>query len=165
MLGALTTGPMSGYAVRAAIRDVLGHFWSESYGQIYPTLRSLEQSGLVDRREPDGAFAITASGRERLLELLSAPARVEPARNGLLLRLFFGEVLGAPACRALLVEARDRAREQLDRYEAIEAGIATEPEHASRAPYWRITLGAGRHGALATIAWAEESLRALEEQP
>jgi DNA-binding PadR family transcriptional regulator len=27
--------PMTGYALRAAIREVLGHFWSESHGQSY----------------------------------------------------------------------------------------------------------------------------------
>jgi DNA-binding PadR family transcriptional regulator len=38
VLGALSVMPMTGYALREAIRDVLGHFWSESFGQIYPTL-------------------------------------------------------------------------------------------------------------------------------
>ena len=50
VLGALSTEPMTGYALREAIRDVLGHFWSESFGQIYPTLQALEDAGHVERR-------------------------------------------------------------------------------------------------------------------
>ena len=49
VLGALSVQPMSGYAVRAAITETLGHFWSESFGQIYPTLARLESDALVVR--------------------------------------------------------------------------------------------------------------------
>ncbi len=44
VLGALSVMPMTGYAVRESIRDVLGHFWSESFGQIYPALASARDS-------------------------------------------------------------------------------------------------------------------------
>jgi Transcriptional regulator PadR-like family len=50
VLGALSVMPMTGYAIREAIRDVLGHFWSESFGQIYPTLAELERQGYVRRQ-------------------------------------------------------------------------------------------------------------------
>ncbi|WP_411722563.1 PadR family transcriptional regulator [Mycetocola sp.] len=38
ILGALSIMPMTGYTLREEIRDTLGHFWSESFGQIYSTL-------------------------------------------------------------------------------------------------------------------------------
>ena len=50
VLGALSVMPMTGYALRNEIRDTLGHFWSESFGQIYPALAELERQGLVERR-------------------------------------------------------------------------------------------------------------------
>ena len=50
VLGGLSVESMTGYALREAIRDVLGHFWSESFGQIYPTLAELERAGHVQRR-------------------------------------------------------------------------------------------------------------------
>jgi hypothetical protein len=43
--------PMTGYALRSAIRDILGHFWSESFGQIYSTLAGLTKVGLLWRQE------------------------------------------------------------------------------------------------------------------
>ena len=67
VLGALTVEPMTGYALRAVIRDVLGHFWSESFGQIYPALAELEGEGLVERtgspRTGSSTFALTHAGR------------------------------------------------------------------------------------------------------
>ena len=48
VLGALSIAPMTGYALREGIRDVLGQFWSESFGQIYPTLARLEGERVFD---------------------------------------------------------------------------------------------------------------------
>ena len=58
VLGALSVQPMTAYAMREAIRDVLGHFWSESFGQIYPTLKRLAGEALI---EPVGS---TSAGRK-----------------------------------------------------------------------------------------------------
>ncbi|MBK6887071.1 MAG: hypothetical protein IPH03_12030 [Tetrasphaera sp.] len=43
---------MTGYAVRAAITQTLGHFWSEGFGQIYPTLTGLTARGEIRPAEP-----------------------------------------------------------------------------------------------------------------
>ena len=167
MLGALSVMPMTGYALREAIRDVLGHFWSESFGQIYPTLAALEREGQVKRqragRPGSSTFAITASGKARLRELLAQPIQPVPPRNGLLLRLFFGRTLGPDACRALLLEARDEAERRLAEYQAVRRELAEETEHAADRPYWLLTVSAGEHGARAAIAWANEALAALDQ--
>ena len=47
VLGALSIEPMTGYEIRQAISTVLGHFWHESFGQIYPCLADLEAAGQV----------------------------------------------------------------------------------------------------------------------
>jgi DNA-binding PadR family transcriptional regulator len=166
VLGALSVEPMTGYAIREAIRDVLGHFWSESFGQIYPTLARLEREGHVRRRGSprpgSSVFAITASGRARLRALLSEPAQHVPPRNGLLLRLFFGRQLGPAACRALVLEARSDAERQLAEYGAIRRELERETDHAEDRTYWGLTVSAGEHGARATIGWADEALAVLD---
>lgn len=164
VLGALSIQPMTGYAMREAIRATLGHFWSESFGQIYPTLAELEQEGLVERRggtrTGSSAFALTPAGRAHLRTLLADPPQPDPPRNGVLLRLFFGRTLGPEACADLVRDARDRAERQL-------AGLAAEradtdhTEHAADSPYWLMTISAGEHAARATIAWADETLATL----
>ena len=117
VLGALSVMPMTGYALREAIREVLGHFWSESFGQIYPALADLEQRGDVRRagsgRTGASTFAITPAGEARLKELLGEPVQEVPPRNGLMLRLFFGRQLGPQACRSLVLGARAEAERRL----------------------------------------------------
>jgi len=167
VLGALSVEPMTGYALREAIRDVLGHFWSESYGQIYPTLDALEREGYVVRRGSarpgSSTFALTASGRRRLRELLGRPIRPAPARNPLMLRLFFGRQLGPEACRLLVLEARSEAERRLREYRAIRDELEHDQAHDEDRAYWLLTVSAGEHGAQATIRWANEALSVIDE--
>lgn len=163
VLGALSIAPMTGYALRVGIRDVLGQFWSESFGQIYPTLARLEDEGHVVRRAHGRAsvFALTTAGRVRLRELLARPAAPAPPRNGLLLRLFFGHELGPAACRALIEQHRADAVGTLAGLAAARADVEAEPPSDHRA-YALLTVSAGEHGARAALAWAEESLALLD---
>ena len=41
ILGLLLMHDASGYDIRKLAEGSIGHFWSESYGQIYPTLKRL----------------------------------------------------------------------------------------------------------------------------
>ncbi len=165
VLGALSVEPMSGYALRHAIRGVLGHFWSESFGQIYPTLAQLRADGFVERaREgPDSKskFTITARGLVRLQTRLSEPAQSAQPRNGTLLRLFFGRRLGVDGCRLLLEDARSAAVQQLHEFDTIRREIQSEGPSDDH-PFFLITVSAGEHTARATMSWVEESLRELD---
>jgi DNA-binding PadR family transcriptional regulator len=166
VLGALSVMPMTGYALREAIREVLGHFWSESFGQIYPALAELERQGHVRRagsgRTGASTFAITPSGEARLKELLGEPVQQVPPRDGLMLRLFFGRQLGPQACRFLVLGARAEAERRLAQFAAIRREPPDE-ETAEDRPYWLLTVSAGEHAARAAIDWADEALAALEE--
>jgi DNA-binding PadR family transcriptional regulator len=167
VLGGLSVEPMTGYALREAMREVLGHFWSESFGQIYPTLAELEQAGHVRRlgsgRTGASTFAITPSGTARLKELLAQPVQPVPPRNGLMLRLFFGRQLGPATCRSLVQEAKAEAERALARYRTLRQELREEQEHAEDSPYWLLTVSAGEHSARAAIDWADEALGALDE--
>jgi DNA-binding PadR family transcriptional regulator len=158
---------MTGYALREAIREVLGHFWSESFGQIYPTLAELQRAGHVQRlglgRTDASRFAITPSGTARLKELLAQPVQPVRPRNGLLLRLFFGHQLGPAACRSLVQEAKAEAERALARYRTLRQELQEEQEHAEDRPYWLLTVAAGEHSARAAIDWADEALGTLDE--
>jgi hypothetical protein len=106
-------------------------------------------------------YAITAAGRDRLVELLSQPDRPAPARSGLMLRLFFGNTLGVEACRRLIRQARATAEEQLETFRALREEVASDAATREHHPYWLLTISAGEHTARAALAWAEESLDAL----
>jgi DNA-binding PadR family transcriptional regulator len=164
VLGALSIAPMTGYALREQIRDTLGHFWAESFGQIYPALTALENDGLVERkaaaRAGSSTFTLTPAGSIRLRELLAEAPQTAQPRNGLLLRLFFGRQLGAEACRRLIREARDRGEAELASMQAIRAEL--EADTGPDAPYILLTVAAGEHSARASIAWADEALQLLD---
>ncbi|MCU1445795.1 PadR family transcriptional regulator [Cryobacterium sp.] len=167
VLGGLSIAPMTGYALREQIREALGHFWSESFGQIYPALSLLEQGGLIERqaalRAGSSTFTITPAGSIRLRELLAEAPQTAQPRNGLLLRLFFGRQLGADTCRRLVLDARARAEAELAEMQRIRTELPAEvAETAPDAPYILLTVLAGEHSARASIAWADEALQLLD---
>ena len=101
ILGLLSLEPQSGYDLRKAARETIGHFWSESYGQIYPALRALEAEGLVrphvrprakpqEGRSDRQVWEITEQGHEALERWMVVGPRARPPRHELLLKLFFG---------------------------------------------------------------------------
>ena len=162
VLGALSIAPMTGYAVRNEIRNTLGHFWAESFGQIYPALAELERDGMIERRDAgrSSKFAITIAGTARLRELLSEQPQVAKPRNGVLLRLFFGRQLGPEACRRLVLESRSQAEEKLTALRAAREEV--EADDGDDAPYILLTVLAGEHSARAAISWADEALAVLD---
>lgn len=167
VLGALSTGSMTGYEVRAAITEILGDFWQESFGQIYPALNALEQAGAIARSSPGrtsgSRFEITPAGTVLLRERLAEPHHATPPRNGLLLRLFFGTQLPPGRSRELLEAEIERAEVALARFAAIRADMDTEPPGAEH-DYRALTLAYGEHHARAHLAWATEALRALPDR-
>ncbi|WP_432494729.1 PadR family transcriptional regulator [Kineococcus auxinigenes] len=170
VLGALSIEPMTGYRLRAEIVQTLGHFWQESFGQVYPALAALEEEGLLER-EPDGdqptgrsgnVFHLTAAGRERLRELLAQPFSQPPPRDPLLLRLFFGHHVEPALVRTWLTEALTGAERACEHYDELRAEIEREPDFATRGVFRLLTVSAGRHAARARADWAREALELLE---
>jgi DNA-binding PadR family transcriptional regulator len=169
LLGLLTLCPMSGYDMRGMIDRSIGHFWSESYGQIYPALKTLERQGLVEKRieqkegRPDrNVFSITPDGRERLEEWLRLPAAVEVPRSELLLKLFFGYSASADVNREHLGSFKKAHEGAVVQYAAMEKQLVRDEPNDPQLPYWLMTLSFGRHRSEAFLAWAQESLKKLD---
>src|SRR5688572_19811352 len=96
ILGLLSGGPRSGYDIKRVIEETISHFWSESYGQIYPTLQTLMEEGLatadtdVQEGKPSRkVYSLTEAGRAELRSWISAPVDQTPVRLELLLKLYF----------------------------------------------------------------------------
>jgi DNA-binding PadR family transcriptional regulator len=165
VLGGLSIEPMSGYSLRQGIIETLGHFWSESYGQIYPALTDLESKGLVRRqgqgRTSGSRFEITSAGLIQLKAWLAEPFEPVPQRNAMLLRLFFGRHLGQDGCRRLLVDARGDAERRLVEYATIRAELAAATNDPDT-KFFLITLAAGEAASKAVLAWTDEALALLD---
>lgn len=167
ILGLLSVEPMSGYDIRKAAAESVGHFWSESFGQIYPALRELTRARLVRRRTERQAgpvrhvHEITARGRATLARWLLEPPRVAPIRSELLLKLFFGGRASTQAHLAWLEGMLEEATAQLATFRGIEQRMRRETPEAPHLPHWRITVRYGVHRAEAHQRWAREAIATL----
>lgn len=171
LLGLLTLCPMSGYDMRALIDRSIGHFWSESYGQIYPSLKRMAAAGLVEKKtertkgKPDrNVFSLTPAGKERLKTWLREPiTQVETPRSELLLKLFFGSHVSAEVNRQHVESFIATHQATLKHFAAIEKQLRREEANDPQLPYWLMTLSFGRHRSEALVRWGRETLKKLDE--
>ena len=170
MLGMLTICPMSGYQMKQQMEQSIAHFWSESYGQIYPALKQLEKQGLATSKQqksttgrPDRqVYAITPKGREVLATWLREAPKSQPPRSELLLKLFFWSMLPPDEATKHVEALRDSSAREGEQYAAIEASLKKHhPEHPSL-PYWLMTLNFGKHRSQGMRDWAAETLNELK---
>jgi len=95
ILGLLCWKPMSGYDIKKMVEVALTYFWSESYGQIFPTLNRLVEDGLATMRiDPRSGgrrrqvYRATAAGRRAFMEWLHGPTPMPRLRDELKLKFF-----------------------------------------------------------------------------
>lgn len=158
---------MSGYDIRKEIAVSIGHFWSESFGQIYPALRELSNEKLIRARPGTGArerrvYEITAKGRRALRAWQAEPPRVAPVRNELLLKLFFGAAGGSHEVEWLRSLERSEVA-NLRQFRRTRAQLLSEhPDHPSL-PYWLAVLRYGEVRSRGVRKWARETKEMLSK--
>jgi DNA-binding PadR family transcriptional regulator len=169
LLGLLSLRPMSGYDIRQLIPESIGHFWSESYGQIYPGLKRLAAAGLVSKKterkkgSPDrNVYSLTEDGREQLRRWLNLPVAEVVPRNELLLKLFFGWHVSPDVSREHVQAYLDLHGEKLQAYGAIAKALRRDEADDPQLPFWLMTLSLGRHHSAATVKWCRETLAELD---
>jgi DNA-binding PadR family transcriptional regulator len=169
VLGLLSIAPMSGYEIRKVISQSIGHFWSESFGQIYPALKRLTAEGCVEKKterqkgRPDrNVYSLTAKGRERLREWLVVPAVPEVPRNELLLKLFFGSHAPREVSRGNVEAFVARQEAALKVYAGITKELERKRSEDPQLPFWLMTVSYGQHYSAALAKWGRETLTALD---
>lgn len=168
VLGMLTMEPMTGYRLREMIGASVGHFWQESFGQLYPTLHALERDGLIaaDRITGKGRrkveYTITDAGWDALRTWLASEAEsLASNRSELLLQVFFGR----HAAPGIVVSHLERHRATLltarEQYRAFQRAVLDE--RSPDRPYWLATIRHGLAMAEAGLAWVDETVEELRE--
>ena len=96
ILGLLSEQPLSGYEIKKLIKLRFQFFWSESYGQLYPTLKSLVKDNLIQvfplekqSNRNEIKYCITDLGKEKLKEWLFVSPEKETIRLEILLKMYF----------------------------------------------------------------------------
>lgn len=169
ILGLLAERPRSGYDIKKEVEERLSHFWSESYGHIYPMLHRLHDRDLVvkevERQEgkPDRkVYHVTEDGRRALEDWFAEPPPPLRPRNEFLLRLFLGRHASP---EYLLRDVRHHgagAREALARLRAVKARLEAEAGAHPDRVYWDLVLDYGLRALGALAEWSDEAEAALE---
>jgi DNA-binding PadR family transcriptional regulator len=168
LLGLLAIQPMSGYDLGQTIRGSVGHFWNESYGQIYPNLKALARDGFVSAKterqksKPDrNIYSITKKGQERLANWLAVPPQPESPRNELLLKIFFGVQTSPEILIGYMERMLKNERAVLQELTRIEKEVLSQNQQFPDVPYWQMAARFGQFELEAHVRWAEETLAEL----
>lgn len=166
ILGVLTTGCRTGYAIKQMIDQSLTHFWKISYGQIYPTLKRIVEDGLATVRtvseqgKPDrNEYFLTDIGEETLTQWLEKPLEQIPVeRNEVLLKLFFGRHQSKESTLRQVEDYKKKLTERYETYQKIEEMITTKKNNTEDATYWLLTLDYGKRVTEAALEWCEVTI-------
>jgi len=170
LLGLLADRAMSGYEIQKIINNSIGFFWQESFGQIYPNLKKMEEKGwagsvqIEQEGRPDKkVFKITKSGREELAAWLKRPPEKFPLRLEILLKLFFGNHAKPEISIQHLESELSNEVKMLEVYKNIKKEIG-KCSHESQNLYSLITLDYGIGLAEHNIAWCKKSIQKLKKE-
>ena len=127
ILGLLKEKAMHGYELKKRLSYMLGHFWSVSYGSLYPAMKRLEKSGSIERAysvkektRHRNVYRITPKGDGDFMTLLADKVPVDSLANTdkFDIRMAFFQYL-EPETRLVLLERRRAClEEQVDKFKA-----------------------------------------------
>lgn len=168
ILGLLTIKPLSGYDIKKLINTTISHFWSESNGQLYPTLNQLIKDNWIvisenpaSRKTKSIIYAITTLGRQELQKWMLSQDEKSLHRDENLLKLFFGKNISTAECILRLKNREKKLKENLLIYESIVNSLqskSSSPHHI----YWMLTINNGISSAKAEKKWCHDSIKILE---
>lgn len=171
ILGMLNLAPASGYEITKRIKTSTNYFWSESEGQIYPTLAKCVQEKLVTCKEEQTKakqrikkiYSITKKGQKILVAWLKQEPKATLVRNELLLKLFFGDNIDIEHNVHHLMHYQKKLEKEILLYEKIHEEIIIKNKKSPHLKYWLITLDYGVKSAKAELSWCKESLKLLQK--
>ena len=139
ILGLLGAHSMSGYDIKQAFDRALASYWNAGNSQIYTTLKSLSDAGLVESevivqksRPNRKVYRLTAAGRVELERWLQEDVPERFSKDEFLTRLFFcGETSDEIALHHLL-EHRASLLKQVEHMEWARQQYATRPTRRPR---------------------------------
>ena len=163
ILGLLSHQPQSGYDLNRAFTSSVVYFWHADQSQIYRTLDRLEADGAISTQvipqsgRPDRRLhSLTESGRAELDAWLMSPLEPNTVKDPLLARVFFAARLGHEREDALLSEAEERFRRELEELEAIDIDVV-DLDTAMKAA----VLRAGIDGTKSQLEWLAQTRRTI----
>jgi PadR family transcriptional regulator AphA len=166
LLGLLADRPASGYDLLQRFKVSLANVWPATQSQIYTELTKLADAGsiAVTDEGPRGRkeYTITDAGLADLREWLTTTEPKRPARNEMLLRVFFLGVVPPAHARDYLSGIETRTAKAGAELTALEASIDWDDNDLS--VYGRIAMEWGKRFYAMNREWAEWALTQIPER-
>lgn len=170
ILGLLAHEEASGYDLKKKIDMAISHFWEVGYGQLYPTLKALEEEGAIvgtaasSAKGPDRiVYQITKAGEQKLTDWLALPHAEEHLRYEILLKLFFGHLSSPEQNIARIEDFRRRHLHDLELMDLFKKNLAAvfadSPDHL----YYYLTALFGDYVYKAYLAWCDEAVTLIRQ--
>ena len=127
ILGLLKERPMHGYELKKRLSYMLGHFWTVSYGSLYPALKRMEKTGSIERAysikektRNRNVYRVTPRGETSFMRLLTENVTVASLADTekFDLRMAFFQYLDPETRLRLLEMRRGLLEEQVEKFKA-----------------------------------------------
>lgn len=156
LLGLLADHPASGYDLLQRFTGSLANVWTASQTQVYTELTKLAGEGLISASEEGPRrrkeYELTPAGDAELREWLRTPPVPPPARNGMLLRVFFLGLLPLDEAVNELAGIEERSRTQYEALGVMKESTDWDGNDFSR--HGRVALEWGRRYWSMNQEWA-----------
>jgi len=140
ILGLLKEKPMHGYELKKRLSFLLGHFWTVSYGSLYPALKRLEKGGAIERAysvkektRNRNVFRITRRGEAEFIRMLgdadASNSLSDPEKFDI--RMAFFQYLQPEVRLDLLRKRRELVEEQLAKFKAYKSSNSNQDHYQS----------------------------------
>lgn len=170
ILGMLSRMPLTGYNMKKWIENEYSHFWQESYGQIYPTLKKLVAEGLAVPSEEQGngrgqiTYSITDAGRKELALWLRKEPEIEKLRYEILLKVSFGDNAEPNVIRGHLDNFAKRNENMIRDMKEYMLYFERLKEEGMDCTYSQLTALCGVYIYSAMKDWAEEAKSIISQR-
>jgi DNA-binding PadR family transcriptional regulator len=170
ILGLLDHEDLSGYDIKKRIDYMISHFWEVGYGQIYPTLKTMEENEMIIKQSIEAnkgpernLYSITEKGREVLREWLLLPEDKEYTKYEILVKLFFGNMVTPDENLKRIGAFRERQNKNAEMIKLfkhnLEQVLSEDEDHL----YYYLTVLFGEKVYRAYQDWAAEAETLLED--
>jgi DNA-binding PadR family transcriptional regulator len=172
VLGMLSIKPMSGYDIKKMVEQSISYFWNESFGQIYPVLKQLNENGYIDVKQlsqqgkPDKKlYFINNKGEKILKQWLEKPAEQDYLKSEFLMKIFFAKHVSKEKTIEQINNYKTAALKELGEYSEIEREIKSHIDAGMiEAENWLLTLEMGKKLCQAKIEWCEFAVKSIKQR-
>lgn len=169
IMTALLEEDYTGYELAKYFDSTMGFFWRASHQQIYQELRKMADKGWLSARtveqlgKPNKVlYSLTAVGKTALEEWILATAKLQPAKDDFMIKLYNVGHCDITPILAELNNRRKFAEEQLDLYQRIRKKQFSHPRKlpdTQKGVYLALKVGIGHMESF--LQWSEEAQKLL----